>query len=84
MDSLEAALWAFHNSHDFRRGALKAVNLGDDAETTGAIYGKIAGAYYGVVTTPPEWWERLVMKSDIVSMADAIHERSRQRSKARH
>jgi len=45
--SLEAALWAFHRSDSFREGALRAVNLGDDADTTGAIYGQLAGAYYG-------------------------------------
>ena len=48
VESLEAALWAFDRSQDFREGALMAVNLGDDADTTGAIYGQIAGAYYGV------------------------------------
>ena len=42
--SLEAALWAFSKSRDFREGALLAVNLGDDADTTGAIYGQVAGA----------------------------------------
>jgi ADP-ribosyl-[dinitrogen reductase] hydrolase len=47
VDSLESALWAFHKSEDFRRGALLAVNLGDDADTTGAVYGQLAGAYYG-------------------------------------
>ena len=50
--SLEAALWAFHKSQDFREGALLAVNLGDDADTTGAIYGQIGGAYYGVESNP--------------------------------
>jgi len=46
--SLEAALWAFYRFGSFREGALRAVNLGDDADTTGAIYGQLAGAYYGV------------------------------------
>jgi ADP-ribosylglycohydrolase len=45
--SLEAALWAFYNSDNFKDGCLLAVNLGDDADTTGAVYGQIAGAYYG-------------------------------------
>ncbi|MCY7379484.1 MAG: ADP-ribosylglycohydrolase family protein, partial [Gemmatimonadaceae bacterium] len=48
VDSLEAALWAFSRTDDFRSGALAAVNLGDDADTTGAVYGQLAGAYYGV------------------------------------
>src|SRR4029079_18434563 len=45
--SLEASLWAFHNSNTFETAVLKAVNLGDDADTTGAICGQLAGAYWG-------------------------------------
>jgi ADP-ribosyl-[dinitrogen reductase] hydrolase len=45
--SLEAALWAFYQGNSFKEGALMAVNLGNDADTTGAVYGQIAGAYYG-------------------------------------
>ena len=45
--SLEASLWAFHNSTTFEEAVLKAVNLGDDADTTGAICGQLAGAYWG-------------------------------------
>jgi ADP-ribosylglycohydrolase len=45
--SLEAALWAFHRAEDFRTGCLLAANLGDDADTTAAVYGQIAGAYWG-------------------------------------
>jgi ADP-ribosylglycohydrolase len=57
--SLEAALWAFAKSSSFEDGALVAVNLGDDADTTGAIYGQIAGAYYGVDDIPEQWRLRL-------------------------
>jgi ADP-ribosyl-[dinitrogen reductase] hydrolase len=45
--SLEASLWAFHNAETFEEAVLKAVNLGDDADTTGAICGQLAGAYWG-------------------------------------
>lgn len=45
--SLEAALWAFHDANTFEEAVLKAVNLGDDADTTGAICGQVAGAYWG-------------------------------------
>jgi ADP-ribosyl-[dinitrogen reductase] hydrolase len=45
--SLEAALWAFHDADTFEEAVLKAVNLGDDADTTGAICGQLAGAYWG-------------------------------------
>jgi hypothetical protein len=51
--SLEAALWAFHSSSSFREGALRAVNRGNDADTTGAIYGQLAGAFYGESEIPP-------------------------------
>lgn len=45
--SLEAALWAFHDADDFEDAVSRAVNLGDDADTTGAICGQLAGAYWG-------------------------------------
>ena len=72
--SLEALLWAFHHTDDFREGALKVANLGDDADTTAAIYGQIAGAHYGVDSIPSEWRERLTMSSDITAMADSLSE----------
>ena len=75
--SLEAALWAFHKSGDFRDGALKAVNLGDDADTTGAIYGQIAGAYYGIDGIPVEWRERLAWGAEIDKLAVGLYEHSR-------
>ena len=59
VESLEAALWAFNQSANFREGCLLAVNLGDDADTTGAIFGQLAGAYYGVDAIPPDWRECL-------------------------
>jgi ADP-ribosyl-[dinitrogen reductase] hydrolase len=69
--SLEAALWAFHRSDPFREGALRAVNLGDDADTTGAIYGQLAGAFYGVEGIPRDWLERLAMGEFIGETAGA-------------
>ena len=77
VDSLEAALWAFHRSRDFREGALLAVNLGDDADTTGAIYGQIAGAYFGVEAIPAKWRENLTMTAEITSMADSLYAHAR-------
>ena len=72
--SLEAALWAFHRSNNFREGALLAVNLGDDADTTGAIYGQIAGAHYGAEAIPAAWRDNLTMAAEITSLADRLHE----------
>ena len=76
VDTLESALWAFHRTDDFREGALKVANLGEDADTTAAIYGQIAGAHYGVESIPAEWRERLAMASEITSMADSLYDRA--------
>jgi ADP-ribosyl-[dinitrogen reductase] hydrolase len=70
--SLEAALWAFHRSSSFEQGALYAVNLGDDADTTGAIYGQLAGAYYGVHAIPRDWIDRLALRDLINEKASAL------------
>lgn len=71
--SLEAALWAFHKSQSFEEGALLAVNLGDDADTTGAVYGQIAGAYYGAKGIPDAWLEKLAMRDRIEGYAMKLH-----------
>ena len=72
VDSLEAALWAFHGSESFRDGALLAVNLGDDADTTGAVYGQLAGAYYGEQGIPEPWRAKLALREDILVFADQL------------
>jgi len=78
VDSLEAVLWAFFHTGDFREGALKVVNLGQDADTTGAIFGQIAGAHYGVESIPAEWRQRLTTGTEITSMADRLYEQAAQ------
>ena len=70
--SLEAALWAFHHSSSFREGALLAVNLGDDADTTGAIYGQLAGAFYGEGAIPEEWLSKLHEREMIRGMTEEL------------
>ena len=71
-DSLEAALWAFYHATDFRDGCLMAVNLGDDADTTAAVYGQLAGAYFGESGIPREWRERLTHKALIDRYAETL------------
>ena len=72
--SLEAALWALHRSDSFRAGALLAVNLGDDADTTGAVYGQLAGALYGEGGVPAGWLDRLALRETIERLADGLYE----------
>jgi ADP-ribosylglycohydrolase len=71
--SMEAALWAFYNSNTFEDRALLAVNLGDDADTTGAIYGQLAGAYYGENGIPKLWREKLLKKDLVVDFANKLY-----------
>lgn len=57
--SLEAALWCFAHTDDFESAILRAANLGDDADTTAAICGQLAGAHYGRSGIPARWLEWL-------------------------
>lgn len=69
VDSLEAALWAFFMTDSFEDGAIEVVNLGDDADTVGAIYGGLAGAFYGDVQCIPARWIESMQGLDIVEKA---------------
>ena len=70
--SLEAALWAFYHSDNFRDGCLLAANLGDDADTTAAVYGQLAGAFYGEQAIPAAWREKLALRPTIETLADQL------------
>lgn len=74
--SLEAALWAFYNSSTFEEGCLMAVNLGDDADTTGAIYGQIAGAFYGEQNILRKWRQLISHKDTILSFAGKLAQKN--------
>lgn len=74
--SLEAALWAFHRMNSFRDVVLAAANLGDDADTTAAICGQLAGAHYGLAGIPPEWLDKLHGREMIFEMADRLSTRT--------
>lgn len=70
--SLEAALWCFHHTNSFAEAVLTAANLGDDADTTAAIVGQLAGAYYGAQAIPADWLGKLWLQDEIAGMADAL------------
>ena len=66
VNTVEAALWAFwKDDGSFEKGVLNAVNLGDDTDTTAAIYGQLAGAHYGYETLPDKWVKYLYAKDFI-------------------
>ncbi|HEY9702134.1 MAG TPA: ADP-ribosylglycohydrolase family protein [Allocoleopsis sp.] len=70
--SLEAALWCLLNSKSYAETVLKAVNLGGDTDTTGAIAGGLAGIYYGFDQIPLEWINQIVRKDDIIDLAQRL------------
>lgn len=73
--SLEASLWCFLNSENYSEAVLKAVNLGEDTDTTGAITGGIAGIYYGFESIPKEWIDVLARKKDIEKLCEKLEEK---------
>jgi ADP-ribosyl-[dinitrogen reductase] hydrolase len=72
--SLEAALWCFWVTDNFKSAILKAANLGNDADTTAAVCGQIAGAYYGESGIPKHWLKRLVMWEKIGRLAELLQQ----------
>ena len=74
VESLEAALWSFLNAETYKQTVLMAVNLGDDADTTGAITGQLAGAFYGVEEIPSGWLEKLKDREMIEKYATRLYE----------
>ena len=72
VNALEAALWAFWSTETFEEGALVAVNLGDDTDTTAAIYGQLAGAYYGYKKLPEHWLDHIYAKKFMKTLSKWI------------
>ena len=70
--SLEAALWCFDQTENFRDAILMAANLGDDADTTAAVCGQIAGAYYGESGIPTPWLSKLAEVDLIRGLSDRL------------
>lgn len=66
LHTLEASIWCFLQTDNYREAVLKAVNLGGDTDTTGCVTGAMAGLYYGKDDIPPDWLTNLVRKDDII------------------
>jgi protein-tyrosine phosphatase len=73
VDALEAAIWAVAGASDFAGAVLRAANLGDDADTTAAIAGQIAGARWGASGIPKAWGDKLVLHERIFELATRLH-----------
>jgi len=69
IDCLEASLYCFEKTTSYREAVLMAANLGDDADTTAAVCGQIAGAHYGMGGIPEAWVEKLARRDEILDIA---------------
>jgi ADP-ribosylglycohydrolase len=76
VDTLNIALWAFYKTDNFKDGALLSVNIGGDTDTNAAVYGQIAGAYYGYKAIPKKWRDIIPMKQQIIDMSKQLLELS--------
>ena len=79
LDTLTASIWCFLTTESFSSAVLKAVNLGDDTDTTGCVTGALAGLYYGENNIPTEWKNALARRDDIVTLANTFMEVSKKR-----
>ena len=70
VDTLEAALWCLLNTDDYKSLALKAVNLGEDTDTTAAVAGGLAGIFYGAESIPAEWLATLKRREYLEKIAE--------------
>lgn len=72
VDTIEAALWAFLTTETFEQAVLKAVNLGGDADTIGAVCGQLAGAFYGLSGIPKKLVDGLFEHEEITTIAERL------------
>ncbi|MCA1801672.1 MAG: ADP-ribosylglycohydrolase family protein [Rhodothermaceae bacterium] len=72
LHTLEASVWCLLTTGSYRDAVLKAVNLGSDTDTTGAVTGGLAGLYYGLEHIPAEWMQQLARHDDIENLAERL------------
>jgi len=73
--TLEASIWCFLRTNSYQDAVLKAVNLGDDTDTTGCVTGGLAGTYYGIDTIPEHWIKQLARLEDILSLCERLNKK---------
>lgn len=73
--TLEASIWCLLTTGNYHDAVLKAVNLGQDTDTTAAVTGGLAGLYYGMDQIPEEWLSVLARKGDIIALGEKLNNR---------
>jgi ADP-ribosylglycohydrolase len=72
LHTLEASIWCLLTTDNYKDAVLKAINLGDDTDTTGAVTGGLAGLLYGFENIPQNWVKQLARKEDIADLAERL------------
>ena len=80
VDSLEAAVWSLITTDTLEEGLLRAVNLGDDSDTVGAIAGGLAVLFYGYDSVPEEWRKQIIKEKEIIALCEIMEERFERRT----
>lgn len=73
VDTLEAAIWCFANTRNYKDCVLRAVNLGEDTDTIGAVAGGLAGLYYGIDSIPTEWMGIIARRDWIEGLVEQLN-----------
>lgn len=75
LHTLEASIWCLMSTENYKDAVLKAVNLGDDTDTTAAVTGGLAGLLYGLNNIPQHWLKQLVRYEDIENLAERLYKK---------
>ena len=75
LHTLEASIWCLLKTGSYKDAVLKAVNLGEDTDTTGAVTGGLAGLLYGFHNIPTDWIIQIARRSDIENLANRLSQK---------
>jgi len=75
LHTLEASIWCLLTTDNYKEAVLKAVNLGSDTDTTGAVTGGLAGLLYGLDNIPANWIKQIARKDDIENLAKRLDDK---------
>lgn len=73
--TLEASIWCLLTTKSYKEAVLKAINLGEDTDTTGAVVGGLAGLFYGIKSIPNEWIDKIARKEDVEELTNKLSDK---------